>query len=129
MAKAKLEIPFSGMSGKLSGNSEFYLTHRYGKIVVSNYPKHRDPKNITPHQRELNSAFSQAVQQCKVEMSDPNRLAYWQDRYVAYRKAANKSLARANTQFFDLPADAPTSAKEKYYSTLRGFIIAQLRKN
>ena len=26
-------------------------------------------------------------------MSDPERLAYWQDRYTQYRKAANKHLA------------------------------------
>ena len=121
MAKAKLAIPFESMSGKLDGKSEIYMTNRFGRIVVSNYPKHRDPKTITPHQRELNTIFSQVVKQTKIEMSDPDRLAYWTERYEAYKKAANKHLTKANAEFFGTPTD-------KYYSTLRGFIIAQLRK-
>ena len=52
-------------------------------------------------------------------MSDPDRLAYWQARYIQYRKAANKHLARANTKFLGTISD-------KFYSTLRGFIIASL---
>lgn len=56
---------------------------------------------------------------CKMEMSDPDRLAYWQDRYILYRKAANKHVVRANTKFLG-------TASDKYYSTLRGFIIASL---
>ena len=52
-------------------------------------------------------------------MSDSARLAYWQDRYIQYRKAANKQVVRANAKFL-----GTTSAK--FYSTLRGFIIASL---
>ena len=65
------------------------------------------------------STFSQAVTLCKSEMSDPERLAYWQDRYIQYRKAANKHVARANANFHG-------TASDKFYSTLRGFIIASI---
>lgn len=102
MARAKLAIPFESMSGKLDGKSEVYMTNRFGRIVMSNYPKHRDPKTITPHQRELNTKFAQVVQQTKLDMADPARRAYWQ-------------------QLFD-------QQKPRQYATLRGFIIAQLNK-
>ena len=76
------------------------------------------------------STFSQAVTLCKSDMLDPERLAYWQDRYVQYRKAANKHVARANAKFLGTPASSSASANtrssDKFYSTLRGFIIASL---
>ena len=72
------------------------------------------------------SAFAEAVKQCKTEMSDPARLAYWQERYAGYKQLANKSLSRANRRFFG--DNSTAAAQDKYYSTLRGFIIAQLRK-
>ena len=79
------------------------------------------------------STFSEAVRLCKTEMSDPDRLAYWQDRYIQYRKAANKHVVRANTKFLGALSTAPSNASDqppkpndKFYSTLRGFIIASL---
>ena len=65
------------------------------------------------------STFSQAVTLCKSDMLDPDRLAYWQDRYLQYTKAANKHVGRANAKFLGTRTD-------KFYSTLRGFIIASL---
>ena len=63
-------------------------------------------------------------------MSDPERLAYWQDRYIQYRRAANKHVTRANAKFLGTPASSSASANtrssDKFYSTLRGFIIASL---
>ena len=38
-------------------------------------------------------------------MSDPERLAYWQDRYIQYRKAANKHVVRANAKFLGTTSD------------------------
>lgn len=121
MAKAELSVLIDKLSGRINGKSRVYTSLRYGQTVVSTYPLHRDPKKISTRQRELNTQFTQAVKQCKLEMADSERLAYWQDRYAAYQKAANKNLSRANKDFFGAPSD-------KYYSTLRGFIIAQLRK-
>ena len=43
MAQAELNITIDKMSGKIYGESDVYITHRYGKTVISHYPKHRDP--------------------------------------------------------------------------------------
>jgi len=127
MAKAELDILLDKLSGRLTGDSKFYTTHRHGKTIISNYPLHRDPKKTTEGQRANSNAFGQAVKLCKVEMNDPERLAYWSERYEAYKKAANKNLAKANAQFFGMTNGVPNVAADKYYETLRGFIIGQLR--
>ena len=127
MAKAELDILLDKLSGRLTGDSKFYTTHRHGRTIVSNYPLHLDPKKMTEGQKANSNAFGQAVKQCKIEMNEPERLAYWTERYEAYKKAANKSLARANAQFFCIDSNTTPSAKQKYYETLRGFIIGQLR--
>ena len=108
MAKAKLEIPFSSVSGRLSGNSETYVTMRYGQTVISNYPKRRDPKKITAHQKDLNANFAQVVAQVKVELADPVRKAYWQSEFDKHQRAT---------------ANKPTAQR---YKPLRGFTIARL---
>ena len=59
-------------------------------------------------------------------MADSERLAYWKAQYAEYNKLASKSLNRANRRFFG--EESTAAARGKYYSTLRGFIIAQLRK-
>ena len=65
------------------------------------------------------STFAEAVRQCKSEMSDSDRLAWWQERYIEYSRAARKHVARANAKFLGTTSD-------KFYTTLRGFIIASL---
>ena len=127
MAKAELDILLDKLSGRLTGDSKFYTTHRHGKTIISNYPLHRDPKKTTEGQRANSNAFGQAVKQCKIEMNDPERLAYWSERYEAYKKAASKNLAKANAEFFGMTNGVPNVPKDKYYETLRGFIIGQLR--
>ena len=128
MAKAELDILLDKLSGRLTGDSKFYTTHRHGKTVVSNYPLHRDPKKISATQRANSSTFGEAVKQCKVEMNNPARLAYWQEQYAAYTKLADKSLSRANAQFFGIDPNTTLPSKQKYYTTLRGFVIGQLSK-
>lgn len=127
MAKAELDILLDKLSGRLTGDSKFYTTHRHGKTIISNYPLHRDPKKTTDGQRANSNAFGQAEKLCKVEMNDPERLRYWTERYEAYKKAANKNLAKANAEFFCMTNGVPNVPADKYYSTLRGFIIGQLR--
>ena len=100
MAKATTDSILNNLKGKLSKNSLNYFTTRYGKL-----PTHRDPKKITPHQHELNVSFAQAVQQAKVELSDPQKRAEWQQRFEEQK-----------------------TASEKPYVTLRNFVIAQLTK-
>jgi len=127
MAKAELDILLNKLSGRLTGDSKFYTTHRHGRTVISNYPLHLDLKKITEGQKANSNAFGQAVKLCKTEMSDPERLAYWTERYEAYKKAANKNLAKANGLFFGVTNGVPNVPADKYYTTLRGFIIGQLR--
>ena len=126
MAQAELDILLNKLSGRLTGDSKFYTTHRHGKTVVSNYPLHRDPKKVTAQQQAQSDAFGKAVKLCKAEMNNPERLAFWQEQYNRYVKLANKSLSRANAQFFGIDPNTTPQSKQKYYSTLRGFIIAQL---
>lgn len=92
MAQAELNVAIDTLSGKIYGKSDVYITHRFGKTVISHYPKHRDPNTLTPHQRELNASFAQASKQAKFELAEPDKRA------------------------------------DKYYFTLRGFVIAQLSK-
>ena len=127
MAKAQLDILLDKLSGRLTGDSEFYATHRYGRTVISNYPKHKDPKSITPSQRANSSGFGQISRQAKQELDDPVRHAYWQDLYDQYKRLAQKNLKEANIQFFG--PNSPAVQKDKYYKTLRGFVIAQLTNN
>ena len=129
MAKAELDILLDKLSGRLTGNSEFYVTHRHGRTIISNYPKTRDPKKISAKQRENSASFGELSKQCKAEMSDPARRVYWETRYAEYTQLVNKNLARANARFFNIDPNTTPPAKQKFYSTLRGFIIAQLRKS
>ena len=108
MAQAELNITIDKMSGKIYGESDVYITHRNGKTVISHYPKHRDPNSLTQHQRELNTSFAQLSKQAKLELTDPDKRAAWQQRYNEYKANYRPS--------------------EKYYFTLRGFVIAQLSK-
>ena len=67
MAQAELDILLNKLSGRLTGDSKFYTTHRHGKTVVSNYPLHRDPKEVTVQQQAQSDAFGKAVKLCKAE--------------------------------------------------------------
>ena len=73
------------------------------ETVVSHYPKHKDPKKITAHQHDLNDKFRQAVAQATIELTDPQRKAYWLEQFNAQKEP-------------------------RKYKTLRGFVIAQLTK-
>lgn len=127
MAKAELDILLDKLSGRLTGDSKFYTTHRHGRTIVSNYPLHLDPKKMTEGQKANTGAFGEISKQAVLEKKDPERLAYWTERYEAYKKAANKNLAKANMEFFGMTDGVPNVPKDKYYETLRGFIIGQLR--
>lgn len=118
MAKIELATPFDEMSGKLSSTEHIVMRTRYGRTHAYAI---RNPFTgpFSENQQTVINAFSQAVKQCKSEMSDPERLAYWQDRYTKYTKLARRNTAKANEQFIGTKTD-------KYYVSLRGFIIATL---
>lgn len=118
MAKVELAAPFDEMSGKLSSNERIVMRTRYGRTEAYAY-RHPYTGPISENRKPVIHAFSQAVAQCKAEMADPERLAYWKERYVQYNKLAQRNPAKANLQFIGTNTD-------KYYLTLRGFVIAAL---
>jgi len=118
MARLELANPFDEMSGKFSKTDRIVMRTRYGKTHAYAY-RHPYTGPISENRKPIISAFSQAVKQCKVEMSDPQRLAYWQDLYAQYTKLAKRNTVKANRQFVGTSSD-------KYYLTLRGFIIATI---
>ena len=125
MASVTPASPFESMSGKLSRNERIVMRTRNGRMHA--YAIHNPYTGpLAESRKKAISAFAEAVKQCKVEMGEAERLAYWQGQYAEYKKLANKNLNRVNRRFF---GDNSTSAGQgKFYSTLRGFIIAQLRK-
>lgn len=118
MAHVEPALPFDHFKGKLSRSERIVMRTRNGRThAYAILNPYTGP--LAESRKRAISTFSEAVRLCKTEMTDPDRLAYWQDCYIQYRKAANKHIVRANTKFLGAPSD-------KYYSTLRGFIIASL---
>ena len=125
MASVVPASPFESMSGKLSRNERIVMRTRNGRMhayAIQN--PYTGP--LAESRKKAISAFAEAVKQCKVEMGDAERLAYWEGLYGEYKRLANKNLNRANRRFFG--ENSTAAAQDKFYSTLRGFIIAQLRK-
>ena len=118
MAYVDPSSPFDHFSGKLSKKERIVMRTRFGKTYAYAYCNpYTGP--ISENRKPIINAFSQAVKQCKAEMADPERLAYWQDRYAQYAKLARRNPVKANAKFVGTSTD-------KYYLTLRGFIIASL---
>ena len=118
MAKIELATPFDEMSGKLSSTERIVMRTRYGRTHAYAI-RHPFTGPFSADQQTVINAFSDAVKQCKSEMSDPERLAYWQERYAQYTKLAKRNPLKANTKYIGTNTD-------KFYLTLRGFIIASL---
>jgi len=125
MARVVPASPFESMSGKLHRNERIVMRTRNGRMHAYAI-QHPYEGPLAESRKRAISAFAEAVKQCKTEMADSERLAYWEEQYGEYKKLANKSLNRANRRFFG--EESTAAAQGKYYSTLRGFIIAQLRK-
>ena len=106
MAKVKLHEDYEKMVGTPPPNgSRAYLTNRFGETIMSHYPEHKDPSTFTKAQVKENEILTRASKQAKIIMDDPVLLEQW-------RKKWYESLA----------IDA------KRYKTLRGFVVAQMRK-
>jgi len=118
MAKIELTTPFDEMSGKLSTHERTVMRTRFGRTQAYAY-RHPYSGPVSENRKPVIKAFTDAVKQCKTEMTDAERLAYWQERYAQYKKLAKRNPAKANMQFIG-------SKTDKYYLTLRGFIIASI---
>ena len=106
MAIIDLDNPVSGIHGSINQDSEIYYAQRLGTTVVSHYPKHKDPKKITDHQRDLNNRFSKAVTQASEILQNPELRAEWQTRFEEQKHTTKKP-----------------------YKLFRNFIIATLIKD
>lgn len=118
MAHVEPALPFDHFSGKLSRKERIVMRTRNGRTHAYAIQNPYTGPLAESCKRAI-STFSKAVRLCKTEMTDPDCLAYWQDHYVQYRKAANKHVGRANSKFLGTTSD-------NFYSALRGFIIASL---
>ena len=129
MSKVEPSLLFDHFSGKLSRKERIVMRTRNGRTHAYTITNPYTGPLAESRKRAI-STFSQAVTLCKSEMLDPERLAYWHDRYIQYRKAANKHVACATAKFLGTPASSSASANtrssDKLYSTLRGFIIASI---
>ena len=125
MAKVQPALPFDNFSGRLSSRETIVMrtrngaTHAYAIMRPYTGP-------LAESRKQAISTFSQAVRQCKSEMTDPERLVYWQTRYQQYCQMARRNTARANAKFLGTATTSPSRPTTKFYSTLRGFIIASL---
>ena len=106
MARVKLNKKFEKYTGTPPPNgSRFYLTERYGETIMSHYPMHRDPESLTANQKASNVEFAQARLRADTALADPVQHDEWLRKW-------HDSLTH----------------RGKHYKTLRGFVIAQMRK-
>ena len=106
MAQVQPALPFDHFSGKLSRKERIVMRTRNGRTHAYAIQNPYTGPHAESRKRAI-STFSEAVRLCKTEMSDPDRLTYWKDRYFQYRKAANKHIGCANT---NLSAQLRTSS-------------------
>lgn len=118
MAHVEPSLLFDLLRGKLYSRERIVLRTRNGRTHAYAI-MHPYTGPLAESRKRAISTFSQAVKQCKIEMADPERLAFWQEQYAQYIKLARRNTVKANRQFVGTNTD-------KYYATLRGFIIAAI---
>jgi len=107
MAKVIPSLAFDNFSGKLGRKDRIILRTRYGKTHAYTIENpYTGP--ATEAQNTMRSTFGMAVKQASAILKDPEQKAEWERRYASYRKHYR------------------ASSSARYYSTLRGFIIATL---
>ncbi len=110
MAKAVPSDLIQQLSGKIDRKREdIYLTQRFGKTVVSHYPRHKNPKKITDAQTSAFSSFGNAVREAEQQLADPQLHEHWQT-------------------LFDEQKQHPQSGQKQYH-ILRNFVIAAIQKS
>ena len=113
MAKVIPSSPVDSISGKMHHNERIVWRTRNGRThAYAILNPYKGP--LAESRKAAINNFAQAVKQCKLEMNDPDRLAYWQQQFADYQKQLRH---RSHAPY------------DKTYSTLRGFIIASLSRN
>ena len=106
MGRVTLDEKFKKYTGLLPPKGHrFYLTNRYGETIISHCPKNRDPASITANQKASSSQHTQATALADAALADPVQHDFWLHKWH---------------QSYSLDG--------KQYKTLRGFVIAQMRK-
>ena len=106
MGKVTLDEKFKSYTGALPPNGHrFYLTKRYGETVISHCPKKRDPATISAKQKASSELLKQARAIADAELADDAKHEQWRQKW---------HLA--------------VTVEGRKYKTLRGFVIAEVRK-
>ena len=107
MGRVTLNKKFKTYTGKLPPNGHrFYLTNRFGEEIISHMPEHRDPDSVTPAQRQAFQLIKQASALADAALKDPIQHDEWLHKWH----------------------DSLSNRRAKRYKTLRGFVIAEMRK-
>ena len=106
MVRVTLNKKFKTYTGKLPPNGHrFYLTNRFGEEIISHMPEHRDPESVTPAQRQAFQLIKQASALADAALADP----------IQHDEGLHKW-------------HEAITIGGKNYKTLRGFVIAEMRK-
>jgi len=106
MGRVTLDEKFKKYTGALPPNGHrFYLTNRYGQTIISHCPTSRDPLTRTDKQKASSSDLSQATALADAEINDPVKHDQWLHKWHEAITIGGKN-----------------------YKTLRGFVIAEMRK-
>ncbi len=111
MAKVTFIPPIASISGRLSCNSKIVLRTRNGRTQAY-VIEHPYTGPVAPERQRTINAFAEAVNQSKTVLADPTQRAEWQKQYNKHKDYFRRHPSSSN----------------KRYSTLRGFVIAQLAK-
>ncbi len=109
MSRVTFQAPVANISGRLSYRSNIVFRTRNGRTqayIIQN--PYKGP--VAPQRQRTINAFKEAVNQSKTVLSDPAQRAEYESKYKAH-----KAFFRRHPR-----------SQNKYYSTLRGFVIAQL---
>ena len=109
MAKVTFLPPIANISGRLSSDSKIVLRTRNGRTQAY-IIEHPYTGPVKPQRQRTINSFKEAVNQSKTVLADPAQKAAWQKRYQKHKDYFRRH---------------PSSPYKKY-STLRGFVIAQL---
>ena len=110
MAKSNFTDHVEQFHGKVNKSDKIIHRSRFGKTHVYRIDNpYKGP--LAESRVAAINIFREAVNRCKLEMADPERLAYWTREYEKYQRKSKRRLF---------------AASKKKYNTLRGFIIAQI---
>lgn len=106
MGKVTLNKKFEKYTGALPPNGHrFYLTNRYGETIISHCPISRDPSTRTDKQKTSSSDHTKATALADAALKDPIQHDQWLHKWHEAITVGGKN-----------------------YKTLRGFVIAEMRK-